>query len=164
MSGAPGPPPFEPPLSLLSSLSTTIQTSLRDYEAASTPAGKAAALQKIQLNSTKLSRATAPIPLQFLDLNMRPHLNVALRIAIEMNLLSSLPISGTSISPSDLAQNIPNTDEEFVLRISRVLAAFDILSESPGPLYSHTPFSGFLLSPAGNFLPPLCFGTTLKEF
>jgi len=95
---------------------------------------------------------------------MRSNLNVALRIAIEMNLFSSLPTSGAAISPSDLAQKITNTDEEFVLRISRVLAAFDILSESPGPLYSHTPFSGFLLSPAGNFLPPLCFGTTLKEF
>ncbi|KAE9382157.1 S-adenosyl-L-methionine-dependent methyltransferase [Stipitochalara longipes BDJ] len=149
MSGAPSLPNFEPPPSLLSSLSTAIQTSLRDYEAASNPADKAAALQKIQLHSTKLSRATAPIPQQFLELNMRPYLNVALRIAIEMNLFSSLPISGTAISPSDLAQKITNTDEEFVLRISRVLAAFDILSESPGPLYSHTPFSRFLLNPTG---------------
>jgi hypothetical protein len=149
MSGAPGLPPFEPPLSLLSSLSTAIQTSLRDYEAASTPAEKAAALQKIQLNSDKLSRATTPIPQQFYELNMRPNLNVALRIAIEMNLFSSLPISGAAISPSDLAQKITNADEEFVFRISRVLAAFDILSESPGPLYSHTPFSRFLLNPNG---------------
>jgi hypothetical protein len=149
MSGAPSLPPFEPPLSLLSSLSTAIQTSLRDYEAASTPAEKAAALQKIQLNSIKLSKSTIPIPQQFHELNTRPFLNVALRIAIEMNLFSSLPISGAAISPSDLAQKITNADEEFVLRISRVLAAFDILSESPGPLYSHTPFSRFLLNPTG---------------
>jgi len=149
MSGAPSLPTFEPPLSHLSSLSTAIQTSLRDYEAASTPADKAAALQKLQLHSTKLSRATAPIPQQFHELNMRPNLNVALRIAIEMNLFSYLPISGATISPSDLAEKITNADEEFVLRISRVLAAFDILAESPGPLYSHTPFSRFLLNPAG---------------
>jgi hypothetical protein len=149
MSRASGLLPFEPPLSLLSSLSAAVQTSLCDYETASTPAEKAAALQKIRLNSTKLSRATVPIPQQFHELNTRPFLNVALRIAVEMNLFSSLPTSGAAISPSDLAQKITNTDEEFVLRISRVLAAFDILSESPGPLYSHTPFSRFLLNPPG---------------
>jgi hypothetical protein len=105
--------------------------------------------KKIKLNSTKLTKSTTPIQQQFHELNTRPFLNVALRIAIEMNLFSCLPISGTAISPSDLAQKITNTDQEFVLRISRVLATFDILSESPGPLYSHTPFSRFLLNPTG---------------
>jgi len=84
--GASGLPPFEPPVPALSSLSSSIQISINDYEDAKTPKEKATALQKIQLAATKLSRATTPLHQQFMQNNFGPNVNVAVRIALEMGL------------------------------------------------------------------------------
>ena len=59
-------PPFEPSVTLLSSISTTIQTALFTYENAQTVAEKSSALQKMQVASTRLSQATTPIQQQFM--------------------------------------------------------------------------------------------------
>jgi hypothetical protein len=150
MAGSPGLPPFEPPVEVLSSLSTTIQVSLAQYDKAKTPAEKAAALKEMQRASTQLSRVTAPIPQQFMELNHRPYVNAAVRIAIEMGIFEAIPLSGEAITLLDLANEI-NADEEFLLRISRVLSTSDILHESdPSRLlaYRHTPISRFLTTPA----------------
>ena len=100
--------------------------------------------------STKLSRLTAPVQQQFIELNLRPNLNVAVRIAVEMGLFGALPLSGEPLVVAELAKKT-NAQEEFVLRISRVLGAFDILQESDSssglPVYSHTPLSRFLTTP-----------------
>ncbi len=82
----PGFPPFEPPLSALTSLTTTIQASVTEYAHARTPKEKAAALQRIQSYSAKLAQATTPIQQQFMEINFRPNLNVAIRIGVEMGL------------------------------------------------------------------------------
>jgi hypothetical protein len=150
MSGSPGLPPFDPPVAILSSLSTTIQASLAQYDKARTPAEKAASLKEMQTASTQLSRVTAPIPQQFMELNHRPYVNAAVRIAIEMGIFEAIPLSRESIALLDLANEI-NADEEFLLRILRVLSTSDILRESdPSGLlaYSHTPISRFLTTPA----------------
>lgn len=88
-SGPPGFPPFEPPLSALSALSSEIQTSITEYENAKTPKEKAAALQKVQASSNKLSRTTTPIQQQFMQINFGPNVNVAIRIGVEMGLFVS---------------------------------------------------------------------------
>jgi hypothetical protein len=150
MAGSPGLPPFEPPFAVFSPLSTTIQTSLAQYDKARTPAEKAAALKEMQRASTQLSRVTAPIPQQFMELNHRPYVNAAVRIAIEMGIFEAIPLSGESISLLDLANEI-NADEEFLLRMSRLLSTSDILHESDLSevlAYSHTPISRFLTTPA----------------
>ena len=144
-----GSSPFEPSFTVLSSLSANIQDSLSKYEKSDTHKEKAAALKEIQRTATKLSRATAPIPQRFMELNHRPYVNVAVRIAVEIGLFEALPPSGESITLEELAKKT-NTEEEFLLRISRVLGAFDILvqSESSSVLeYSHTPMSRFLTTP-----------------
>jgi hypothetical protein len=154
MAGSPGLPPFEPPVAVLSSLSTTVQTSLAQYDKARTPAEKPAALKETQRASTQLSRVTAPIPQQFMELNHRPYVNAAVRIAIEMGIFEAIPLSGESITLLDLANEI-NADEEFLLRISRVLSTSDILHESDLSevlAYSHTPISRLLTKPAAKAL------------
>jgi len=166
MSGAPqGPPPFEPPLAVLSSFSTAIQTLISQYENANTTAEKAAALQELQTTSTKLSRLTAPIQQQFMELNFRPNVNVAVRIAVEMGLFNALPLSGEPSTVAELAKKT-NAEEEFVLRISRVLGAFDILQESNSssrlPAYSHTPLSRFLTTPPAQAATRHLFDTMLR--
>ena len=85
-SGPPGFPPFEPPLSALSALSSAIQTSIADYKNAKSPKEKAAALQKVQTSSNKLSRTTTPVQQQFMQINFGPNVNVAIRIGVEMGL------------------------------------------------------------------------------
>jgi hypothetical protein len=143
-------PPFEPQLPALTSLSTAIQEAITQYASASNPQEKASALQRIQTSSTKLTRLTTPLPQQFMELNFRPNLNVAIRIALEMSLLESLPMDGKPLTCSSIAAKT-NSDSEFVLRIARVLGAYDILQESQGEegelSYSHTMFSRFLTSP-----------------
>ncbi|KAE8446628.1 hypothetical protein EG329_011821 [Mollisiaceae sp. DMI_Dod_QoI] len=143
-------PPFEPPLSDLSSLSSTIQQAISQYESASTPKEKALYLQTIQTTSTKLTRLTTPLPQQFMELNFRPNLNVAVRIALSMSLFTSLPLSGSALTPSTLAP-LTNSTAEFIHRIARVLASFSILQESLASTgevaYSHTAFSRFLTAP-----------------
>lgn len=138
----PGPPPFEPPLPVLTSMSTSIQSALKDYENATSPQEKAAALLDIKTASTKLSAATTDLPDRFLGLVFGPMQNIAVRIAIEMGLFNAVPMAG-NISLADLAAKT-KSDEEFVLRITRTLVAFNILSESEEGRLSHTQFSGFL--------------------
>ncbi|KAL2067757.1 hypothetical protein VTL71DRAFT_15853 [Oculimacula yallundae] len=150
-SGPPGFLPFEPALSALSTLSSAIQTSITQYENAKSPKEKATALQKIQADSTKLSRATTPIQQQFMQINFGPNLNVAIRIGVEMGLFTALPKSGEPSTVTDLAQKI-NAQEEFLFRIARTLSVFDILQESDSPSselpsYSHTSYSRFLTLP-----------------
>lgn len=166
-SGPPGFPHFEPPLSVLSSLSSAIQTSITEYENAKTSKEKAAALQKIQASSTRLSRTTTPMQQQFMQINFGPNVNVAIRIGVEMGLFvcpsfplnksilltsqSALPTSGEPSTVADLAQKT-NAQEEFLFRIARTLSVFDILQESDSPSselpsYSHTPYSRFLTLP-----------------
>jgi hypothetical protein len=140
-------PAFEPPVHVLSSLATTIQTSIQEYECAKSPGEKASALRRIQATSTKLSRATTPIPAQLMQLNFGPNVNVVVRIALEMGLFEALPASGSLISLTELASKT-NSDDEFLLRIARVLVTFDILQEPEYAVYAHTPFSRFLLIPA----------------
>jgi hypothetical protein len=145
-----GLPPFEPTVVVLSFLSTIIQVSLSQYDKARTPAEKAAALKEIQKTSTQLSRATTPIPQQFMGLNHRPYVDAAVRIAIEMGVFEAILDSGESITLADLANEI-KAEEEFLLRISQVLSTSGILHESDlsGLLvYSHTPISRFLATPA----------------
>ncbi|KUJ11679.1 S-adenosyl-L-methionine-dependent methyltransferase [Mollisia scopiformis] len=85
-----------------------------------------------------------------MEINFRPNLNVAIRIALSMSLLEALPMTGESLTCSALASKT-SSDAEFVLRIARVLGAFDILTEgtnSEGEVtYSHTMFSRFLTGP-----------------
>ncbi|PVH79811.1 S-adenosyl-L-methionine-dependent methyltransferase [Cadophora sp. DSE1049] len=150
-SGPPAFPPFEPPLSALSALSSAIQSSVTDYGNAKSPKEKAAALQKIQASSTKLSRTTMPVQQQFMQINFGPNVNVAIRIGVEMGLFAALPTSGEPSTVADLAQKI-NAQEEFLFRIARTLSVFDILQESDSvssdlPSYSHTPYSRFLTLP-----------------
>lgn len=85
-----------------------------------------------------------------MELNFRHNVNVAVRIAVEMGLFGALPLSGEPLVVAELAKKT-NAEEEFVLRISRVLGAFDILQESDSSsgllAYSHTPLSRFLTTP-----------------
>lgn len=77
-------------------------------------------------------------------------MNVTVRIAVEMGLFEALPESGEAITLIELAKKL-NAEEEFLLRISRVLGISDILQESDtsGPLaYSHTFISRFLTTQA----------------
>lgn len=86
----------------------------------------------------------------FLNLCFGPEINVAVRIAIELNLFESIPlVPGSSISLSELAIKT-GAEEEFLLRIIRTLVAFNYLNQDPeGGGLSHTQFSGFLtLKPA----------------
>lgn len=148
-----GPPPFSPLPETLSYLSTSIQIAVQVYENAQSPSEKAAALQRIQTASAKLSRAATPLPAQLLQLNFGPNLNVAVRIAIEMGLFEFLPASGDAISLADLA-DATKAEEEFLLRIARVLVAFDMLLSPSQGTYAHTPMSRLLL------LPPVKASTT----
>ncbi|KAK0101069.1 hypothetical protein ONS96_006298 [Cadophora gregata f. sp. sojae] len=150
-SGPPGFPPFEASLSDLTKLSSAIHTSITDYENAKTPKEKAAALQKIQASSTRLSRTTTPLQQQFMQINFGPNVNVAIRIGLEMGLFTALPTSGDPSTVANLARQT-NAQEEFLFRIARTLAVFDILQECDSPTsdlpsYSHTPFSQFLTLP-----------------
>ncbi|CAL3966109.1 hypothetical protein PZA11_002873 [Diplocarpon coronariae] len=146
----PGLPPFEPPLLSLNSISATIQASITEYEHAKTPEEKAIALQRIQFSSAKLSAATTPVQQQFMEINFRPNLNVAIRIALEMDLFSALPASGEPSTVADLAA-ATNSEPEFLHRIARTLSAFSVLRESSNPpslpTYSHAPYSRFLTLP-----------------
>ncbi|KAF2093546.1 S-adenosyl-L-methionine-dependent methyltransferase [Rhizodiscina lignyota] len=141
-----GPPPFNPPVELLSDLSKSIQNSLNTYQNAASAEDKLSALQEISATSAKLAANTTPLPQRFLEFTFRPHLNAAARIAIEMKLLDTLPLDGSVITISDIAKAC-NAEEEFVLRIARLLAAYNILVESEsasGTLsYGHTEFSRF---------------------
>jgi hypothetical protein len=149
MSGA---PPFEPPVEILTSLSTSIQASISQYESAKAPEEKAAALKAIQAASNKLTRVTAPIQQQFMELNHRPYVNVVVRLCLELGLFEALPSSGEPITVAQTAKRV-NASEEFIFRLTRVLCAFEILDPSyPSGIfsYSHTPLSRFLTSPAAN--------------
>jgi O-methyltransferase domain len=147
-----GPPPFEPPIAILASLSDSIQASLTQYASASTPQEKASALKVIQSTSSKLSLTTSPIQQRFMELNHRPYLNVTLRLVFELSLFEALPTSG-ALTISEAASKV-NASEEFIFRLIRVLGAFDILEVTYPPeasvnviAFSHTPLSRFLLSP-----------------
>jgi hypothetical protein len=147
-----GPPPFEPSVEILASLSESIQASLAQYSSASNPAEKASALKAIQSTSSRLSLATTPIPLRFNEVNFRPYLNVTLRLAFELSLLETIP-SNSPITISEASSKV-NASEEFIFRLIRVLGAFEILEvfypkeTSIGLIsFSHTPISRFLLSP-----------------
>jgi hypothetical protein len=154
MSGLPQPTshgsPPGPPVELLSSLTTSIQTSLNQYENAKTPAEKAAALKAIQASSNKLSRLTSSINEQWVELCQRPFVNVVVRIALEMDLFEAIPISGEYITVAETAKKI-NAEEEFIFRLTRVLGAFEFLEvsySSSGLLsYRHTPLSQFFIIP-----------------
>ncbi|KAH8775107.1 O-methyltransferase-domain-containing protein [Hyaloscypha finlandica] len=146
-----GPPPFEPPVEILSSLTDSIQAALAQYAAASTPQEKASALKAIQSTSSKLSTATSPIQQRFMELNNRPYLNVAVRIAFELSLFEAIPQFGR-IAIKELADKI-NASEEFIFRLMRVLGAFEILEVTYPPpnhlmSFAHTPMSRLLISPA----------------
>jgi hypothetical protein len=150
-----GPPPFEPPVEILSSLSDSIQAALAQYAAASTAQEKTSALKVIQSTSSKLSTATSPIQQRFMELNARPYLNVTVRIALELSLFEAIPAFG-HLTLKELAKEI-NTSEEFIFRLVRVLGAFEILevtypppNHPPNHLMSlaHTPMSRLLISPA----------------
>jgi len=146
-----GLPPFEPPVEILSSLSDSIQAALAQYAAASTPQEKASALKAIQATSSKLSTATSPIQQQFMELNNRPYLNVAVRIAFELSLFEAIPQFG-HITIKELADEI-NASEEFIFRLVRVLGAFEILEVTYPPpnhlmSFALTPMSRLLISPA----------------
>jgi hypothetical protein len=146
-----GPPPFEPPVEILSSLSDSIQAALAQYAAASTPQEKASALKAIQATSSKLSTATSPIQQRFMELNNRPYLNVAVRIAFELSLFEAIP-QFSRITIKELADEI-NASEEFIFRLVRVLGAFEILEVTYPPpnhlmSFAHTPMSRLLISPA----------------
>jgi O-methyltransferase domain len=145
-----GPPPFEPPVEILSSLSDSIKDALAQYTQASTPQEKASALKAIQSTSSKLSIVTSPIQQRFMEINHRPYLNVTLRLAFELRLFEALPSSG-SLNVKELANRI-NASEEFIFRLVRVLGAFDILEIAYPPpdcllSVAHTDISRFLLSP-----------------
>ncbi|PMD20179.1 S-adenosyl-L-methionine-dependent methyltransferase [Hyaloscypha hepaticicola] len=147
-----GPPPFEPSIEHLASLSESIQASLAQYSSASNPAEKASALKAIQATSSKLSLATTPIPRRFNEILLRPYLNVTLRLVFEISLLETIP-SNSPITIEEAASKV-NTSEEFIFRLIRVLGAFEILEvlypEEPNfglISFSHTPTSRFLLSP-----------------
>ncbi|KAK2628714.1 hypothetical protein QTJ16_001817 [Diplocarpon rosae] len=146
----PGFPAFEPALLSLTSISTTIQASIIEYEHAKSPEGRAIALKRIQVSSAKLSVATTPIQQQFLEINFRPNLNVAIRIALEMDLFTALPASGEASTVADLA-SATDSEPEFLHRIARTLAAFSVIRESFNPsslpAYSHAPYSRFLTLP-----------------
>lgn len=144
---------FSPPLDTLSYLSTSIQIAIQVYENAQSPSEKAAALQRIQTASMRLSRAVTPLPAQLMQLNFGPNLNVAVRVAIEMGLFESLPASGDAILLAELAV-ATKSEQEFLLRIARVLVAFDVLLSPEQGAYAHTPMSRLLL------LPPVKASTT----
>jgi hypothetical protein len=147
-----GPPPFEPSVELLAPLSESIQASIAQYSSASNPAEKALALKAIQATSSKLSLATTSIPRRFSEINLRPYLNVTLRLAFEISLFETIP-SNSSITIEEAASKV-NASEEFIFRLIRVLGASEILEvfypeeTSIGLVsFSHTPISSFLLSP-----------------
>lgn len=144
-----GPPPFQPSVQDLTALTSTAQSAIGEYEDASTPAAKAAALRKLQQASTKLSTASTPPQQQYLELALRPHLNGALRIAIEMGAFNALPQDGTAIALGDVAKKM-NAEEDFVLRIMRVLVAYNLVAETDAvssPAYSHSALSRFMCNP-----------------
>ncbi|EKD16415.1 o-methyltransferase [Drepanopeziza brunnea f. sp. 'multigermtubi' MB_m1] len=147
----PAPPIIAPSVSTLDALSGTIQASIARYDKAKTLHERAVALQEIQLSSSKLCQATTPYQQLFAEINFRPNLNVAIRIGVEMGLFKALPTSGEPSTIADLAQKT-NSEEEFLLRIARTVAAFNIIHENDSskdslPSYSHTPYSRFLTSP-----------------
>jgi O-methyltransferase domain len=154
-----------PPIPVLSSLSTTIESAVSQYESAKSPEEKALALRYIQAASTKLSRMTTPIPQQFIELNLRPNVNVAVRIAVEMRLFHALATSGEPVPVTTLAEKI-NAQPEFVLRISRALAAFDLVEEtyasSGMQQYNHTPLSRLLVMPAAEAVTRHLFDDMLQ--
>lgn len=143
-------PPFEPTVQSLDVLSHLIQEAIHQYETSPSPSDKTIALQTIQTASTKLTRLTTPLPQQFMQMNFGPNLNVAVRIALEMSLFEALPTSGEALTCSSIASKT-SSDPEFVLRIARVLGAFEILKEEKTETgevaYAHTTFSRFLTAP-----------------
>ncbi|CZR60091.1 uncharacterized protein PAC_09986 [Phialocephala subalpina] len=143
-------PPFQPNVESLYLLSNLIQEAIHQFETSPSPKEKATALQSIQTASTKLSCLTTPLPQQFMQMNFGPNLNVAVRIALEMSLFEALRMSGSPLTCSSIASKT-SSDPEFVLRISRVLAAFEILQESQDEkgevAYAHTMVSRFLTAP-----------------
>ncbi|CZS92918.1 uncharacterized protein RAG0_03423 [Rhynchosporium agropyri] len=133
-TGPPGFPPFQPSHAELSALSLTIRASITEYETAKTAQEKTAALQKIQVTSTKLSRVTTSIQQQFMQLNFGPNVNVAIRIGVEMGL------------------SVDRTPKIRRAIHARTLSVFEILQESDSspselPCYSHTSYSRFLSLP-----------------
>ncbi|KAJ5033398.1 uncharacterized protein L3040_008515 [Drepanopeziza brunnea f. sp. 'multigermtubi'] len=147
----PAPPIIAPSVSTLDALSGTIQASIARFDKAKNLHERAVALQEIQLSSSKLCQATTPYQQLFAEINFRPNLNVAIRIGVGMGLFKALPTSGEPSTIADLAQKT-NSEEEFLLRIARTVAAFNIIHENDSPKdslpsYSHTPYSRFLTSP-----------------
>jgi hypothetical protein len=147
-----GPPAFPPTSSALKSLSDHIQQSIAAYESAETPAAKMAALKFIQEASGKLDTLTKPLPQQIVEFQFRPNVNVVNRIAVEMGLYTALPQDGSSIQLDALAQKTGAT-KEFMLRIARLLGAFNVINqtydENGQPQYSHAALSRVLASPPG---------------
>jgi hypothetical protein len=161
-----GSPPLDPPLPVLTALSETIQTSIKRYESATTPAEKGEALRTLQSASAKLSKATTPPGQQFRDLVSRHNVNVAIRIAIEMGLFNILPRTGELMTLRELAGRT-NSQESFLLRITRTLSTFDVLKvtvlDCETPAYSHTPLSRLLAAPIPQAMNKHLFDTVMRD-
>lgn len=145
------PSSFEPPADQLSTLSHGIEEATTQYQRASSAQEKSTALESIAQLSLKLSRISKPPPSRAFRINFAPYLNIAMRIAVEMDLFRALPSNGDAVPLSELAKQL-GAEEDFALRIARALASCDIIQEtetsSELPGYSHTPMSRFLMVPA----------------
>jgi hypothetical protein len=141
---------FAPPAPLFSSLSKEIERHVHEYEAASSPKEKTIALQKMQETSTKLTRLTKPPSQQIQELVYGSNVSTSVRIAVEMNLFEALPENDDSILLSDLSIKV-DAEVEFIVRILRVLVAFNVVQRADSESgftggYSHTFLSRFLAS------------------
>lgn len=141
-----GPPPFEPPAELLSSLHDDVTESLKQYESSNDPEGTARALQRLAEASQQLSTAATSPTDRFFTVLFRPHECAAMRLGLDMGIYDALPTApGEGSSVEELASRT-GADVDLVLRITRVLGASQVLTETEDGKYAHAPLSRFLLN------------------
>jgi hypothetical protein len=132
---------MEPDSAALSSLAETISKAAHEYASASSGPSKIAALRALQSASKALSNASTPVPDQLAELNLRPYVNVCIRIGIDMGLFDALPEDGKAVSVAELAATT-GAEEQLILRICRLLGTYDVLqcsyTEDGKALYAHT--------------------------
>jgi hypothetical protein len=135
-----GPPPFEPPLALLTLQAAAIDEAIDDYASSSTKDDKARAITKLAHASQRLATASASPGIMMQRFAFQPVANAAVRVAIGMGLFNQLPPPGESASTKQLAAKC-KSDPEFVQRIARAVTSLGMLDEVSEETYAHTPIS-----------------------
>lgn len=133
------PPPFEPPVALLSSLLASSTSSFEQYQSACTSREKASALRTLAQNALQLSNA-ATNPFHAVEMFMhQSHAAVCVRISHKMGIFDALPIAG-SATVQDISLAV-NADPDLLHRLVRAMAAVGILVEVEEQSYAHTSMS-----------------------